>query len=403
MNFPIDYLYRLSDRGGAGLSCDAQGLALGSAELARVHLDDGGFRHCEVRSPGVLAQVLKAAYGPQPERVVQRLHRGLRRTAAWLEAGDLCQAGVEAVMLRIPDLTPTAVVKLAEFSGLEKRGAPWKDEPRLPVGRAGGGQWTTDGDGSAASEAALVDAPLSAPAPVWTTPLAPRAAPEPTLDDGVYRPGSNGPRLIQVGAPPEETDEEAFNGSNGGPPLDEVPTLQEMFPSLKDHPFATAIMAPFDHFIGFSSMADQVGRIAQARIYQGLLDETKAIDPKYNEAALFPPGGFAGLPQADRDRIIYETLMDRASAYYRVRGDARLLQIETLRFLRKTVDKAYADAIQADHAGILTPRLSRQEAIGNFVDSVVRDALRALYRTHGIIYGRGKNIRFCRQNVSTKV
>jgi hypothetical protein len=47
MNFPIDHMYRLSDRGGAGLSCDAQGVALGSAELARVHLDEGGIRRCE--------------------------------------------------------------------------------------------------------------------------------------------------------------------------------------------------------------------------------------------------------------------------------------------------------------------------------------------------------------------
>ncbi len=91
------------------------------------------------RSPSVLAQVLKAAYGPQPDRVVQRLYRGLSRTAVWLEAGDLCHAGVEAVMLRIPDLTPTAVAKLAELSDLEKRGDHWKDEPRLPVGQAGGG------------------------------------------------------------------------------------------------------------------------------------------------------------------------------------------------------------------------------------------------------------------------
>ncbi len=42
-------------------------------------------------------------------------------------------------MLRIPDLTPTAVAKLAELSDLEKRGDHWKDEPRLPVGQAGGG------------------------------------------------------------------------------------------------------------------------------------------------------------------------------------------------------------------------------------------------------------------------
>jgi hypothetical protein len=206
MNFPIDYLYRLVDRGGAGLSCDASGVALGSAELARVDLQGGRLRRCEVRSPRALGQILAAAYGPQPDAVVQRLHRGLRRTAAWLEAGDLCHAGVEAVMLRVPELTPTAVAKLAAFADLEKRGQPWKDEPRVPAGQAGGGQWTTDGgggEGEAKAPAKSVRAarPVPsprreqfAPTPAGNAEPPPAASPPPprysqpqaTLDDGVY-------------------------------------------------------------------------------------------------------------------------------------------------------------------------------------------------------------------------
>jgi hypothetical protein len=34
MNFPIDYMFRLAARGGAGLSCDETGVALGAADLA---------------------------------------------------------------------------------------------------------------------------------------------------------------------------------------------------------------------------------------------------------------------------------------------------------------------------------------------------------------------------------
>ena len=400
MNFPIDYLYRLVDRGGAGLSCDAQGVALGSAELARLHLEEGCVRRCEVRSPEGLGQILKTAYGPQPDAVVQRLHRGLRRTAAWLESGDLCQAGVEAVMLRVPDLNSTGVAKLAALADLEKRNASWEDQPRLPAGQADGGQWTTGGGGSATASAPTpVSPPLSNPASVQLTPPPKRAEPKPTLDDGVYRPGQDDPRFTLIGEPQEEPYEEPSYRSNGPP--EDVSTLQEMFPGLKEHPLATAVMAPLDHFIGFSSMADQVGRLAQARIYQSLLNEIKAIDPKYNDFAYFPPGGFAGLPQADRNRIVDSTLMDRASAYYRVRGDARPLQIETLKFLRKTVDKAVTDAIQADHAGILTPRLSRQEAIGNFVDKVVRGQLKYLYNEHYIPYGVGKNIRINNRDYDT--
>ena len=162
MNFAVDYIYRLAPRGGAGLACDAAGVALGATDLARVHLE-GARRRCEVRPPGEIGRVLKAAYGPQPDAVVQRLHRGLNRTAKWLEAGDLCHAGVEAVMLGFPDLTPTAMAKLAELADLEKRGAAWEDEPRVPAGQAGGGQWTTGGGGAAAASAKPVQTVTSLP------------------------------------------------------------------------------------------------------------------------------------------------------------------------------------------------------------------------------------------------
>ncbi len=102
MNFAVDHMFRLAPRGGAGLSCDEIGVALGAADLARVHLEAGGRRRCEVRPPAEVGWLLKAAHGPQPDAVVQRLHRGLNRTAKWLEAGDLCHAGVEAVMLASP-------------------------------------------------------------------------------------------------------------------------------------------------------------------------------------------------------------------------------------------------------------------------------------------------------------
>jgi len=81
MNFPIEHMFRLAPRGGAGLACDETGVALGAADLARVHLEAGGRRRCEVRPPGDIGRVLKAAYGPQPDAVVHRLHRGLTRTA----------------------------------------------------------------------------------------------------------------------------------------------------------------------------------------------------------------------------------------------------------------------------------------------------------------------------------
>ena len=393
MNFPIDYLYRLVDRGGAGLSCDAQGVALGSAELARLHLEEGCVRRCEVRSPEGLGQILKTAYGPQPDAVVQRLHRGLRRTAAWLESGDLCQAGVEAVMLRVPDLNSTGVAKLAELADLEKRGASWEDQPRLPAGQTGGGQWTTDGgvSGSAsASEPPPLSPPSSVLAPVPSTSPPERANPEPKLDFGLYHPGQDDPHFTLIGGPQEEEDEEPSYRSNGPP--EEIATLQEMFPGLKEHPLATAVMAPLDHFIGFSAVADAMNLATTENIYRSLVSQIKAIDPHFIDYELFPAGGIAGLSWEGRANLVNDLLMKRASALYKIRHDPSQLQVETLKFLRKAVDAAYAEGVEKFRAGRLKVRLSDNEAIGNFVDRDVRTQLRELYNEYSISYEKGQNV-----------
>jgi hypothetical protein len=68
---------------------------------------------------------LNAAYGPQPETTVLRFQRGLRRAASAIEAGDLCLAGIEAVLLELPDLSPSALAKLADVAELEKYGSVW--------------------------------------------------------------------------------------------------------------------------------------------------------------------------------------------------------------------------------------------------------------------------------------
>ncbi len=148
MNISVKHWYRLVPRGGAGLVCDNDGLALGAVALARARLDERRARRCDVRSPDEIGAVLKTAYGRQPDEVVLRLHRGLSRAAKWIEAGDLCRAGIEAVMLGVPDLTPGAMAKLAEIADLEKGGMAWQNELRIPAEQTGGGQWTSDGGGA---------------------------------------------------------------------------------------------------------------------------------------------------------------------------------------------------------------------------------------------------------------
>ncbi len=145
MNLPISQAYRLVARGGAGLSCDATGLALGGAPLTRCRPGAEGRPGCEARSADEIELILRAAFGAPSRGTLLRVHRGLGRAASAIEAGDLGRAAIEAVRLRLPEVTPDAMLKLAHIARLEKQNASWPTEPRVPRGQSGGGQWTTGG------------------------------------------------------------------------------------------------------------------------------------------------------------------------------------------------------------------------------------------------------------------
>jgi hypothetical protein len=476
MNFAVDYIYRLAPRGGAGLACDAAGVALGATDLARVHLE-GARRRCEVRPPGEIGRVLKAAYGPQPDAVVQRLHRGLNRTAKWLEAGDLCHAGVEAVMLGFPDLTPTAMAKLAELADLEKRGAAWEDEPRVPAGQAGGGQWTTGGGGGGGAAASAkpvqtvtslpTSKPMPRPEPRTQTldehAYGPAAAlppssrhsqqPQATLDDGVlhftegqgpggqpaiwddgvYRPASNRPRLIPASGPLElaldrlkaeaaaaraeaeapearaaaaaEAEAEAAEARAAAQQRSsrlpgEVKTVEQLFTKPKNYRGGMIPMGRPGRF-GPAAAAETLSAEQSWDIYKQLLDETKAIDPHYANAPAHPKSAFIHLPLAERQDMIDDALLDRAAADYKIRGNPKLLQVETVSFLRKTVDHYYAEAVKKFDAKRFESPLARGQAIGNDVDEQTRRDLKRLYTQKGIPYGRGQGIAINNRDYNT--
>jgi hypothetical protein len=305
-------------------------------------------------------------------------------TGAWagwpsIEAGDFARAGVGAVLLGFPDLTPGGMAKLAEIADLEKDGAPWEDEPRIPRGQTGGGQWTVDG----AAEAADV-------APAGNSSRAGEARPQRLalpFDDGVYHPGADHPVLIDVGG--AEEDEEP-RGSNFPPP--DFTQLYQAFPILRDNPALVVPLAPFDHFLGITELTDEANQEATEAQRRLLLAEIKTIDPSFLGQDLMPAGGIAGMSWQERDDLIDGFRMQLAAVYYRVRGDIRPLQRETLRFLQKAVDKAYAEGVAEFNAGGLATRLSREEAIGNFVDVLVRYRFRSLLKNYRVTYGPGAEI-----------
>lgn len=372
----LDRSYRLVWRGGSGLACDDDGVALGAVGLVHAHEGARGGRRCTVRSPSEIGQILATAYGPQADLVVQRLYRGLRRAAAWIEAGDPGRAAVEAVMLSLPDLTPTAMAKLATLADLEKGGDAWRNQPRIPVGRSGGGEWTTGG----ASAPAIVGTPAESTASAWQAPSDRLTLP---LDDGVYRPGVGDAHLIFTGG--VEEDEPPRAGSNGPP--EDVTSLLEVFPGLKDAQGLAIPLAPIDGFLGFSASADEANLAATQMQYRFLLAEIRTLDPGFVDKELLPAGGIAGLSWQGRLNLINSLRIQRAVTMYRFNGDVRLLQVEALRFLQNAVDRAYAEGVVKYNSGRLQPRLSLEEAIGNYIDARVRGDIRDLFNMYDIPFG----------------
>jgi hypothetical protein len=419
MTMASEKSFRLVTRGGIGLACDKDGVALGKAELVRRGPDLRGALRYEVRPVDKFGRILRTAYGPQPDEVIHRLHRGLRHVAASIEAGDLCRAGVGAVLLGFPDLKPAAMAKLAEFAELEKDGSAWQNEPRIPAGQAGGGQWTTGGGASTADvkpdrnssrtqmtqperparplddgvyrpavdqgrETSVGGAATAEAKPTENSSRA-EEAPRPwaalSLDDGVYRPGVDDAHLIQVGG----AEYEDSRGSNGPPP--DFTQLEDAFPGLKNVPGLAAPLAPIDGFLGISEGADQASLEATLGQYYSLIAQIKAVDPKYVDQQLLPADGIAGLSWQGRSNLIDSLLMQRAVTFYKLRGVVGPLQVETFRFLQGKVDTAYTEAEEAFNNGKLRTRLSREEAIGNYIDKYVRYLLKREFNDYGLVYG----------------
>lgn len=340
---------------------------MGAAEFVRLDADVTGRRRYKTIPSQAVGRVLNAAYGPPSEAVVLRLHGGLSRAAAALEAGDLCLAGIETVLLGLPDLTASALEKLVEIANLEKWGTAWQDQPRVPAGQAGGGQWTTGDAGGS-----------------------------PDVEDGVYRPKDDDPRVTLVGGAEEE---EPSRWSNRPP--DDYTRLEDVFPGLHNASGLGIPLAPVDGFFGVSALADEANLEATLAQYRQLGADIKQVDPSFADQELLPPDGIAGLSWQSRANLIDNLRMQRAATYYRVLGNVGPLQVETLRFLQDAVDTAYAEAVDAADSGRLQPRLSRAEAIGNSVDFAVRQELIALFNSYKIAFGPGEEVTINNRNYDT--
>lgn len=123
-----------------------------------------------------------------------------------------------------------------------------------------------------------------------------------------------------------------------------------------------------------------------------MIRQIQEVDPNYRLQSLGFPANLEG-----QNNLLRDLRLDRAAAFYRVSGEVRPLQVETLKFLQGRVDLAYAEGVNRFSNGQLTPRLSRNEAIGNFVDGQVRGELREFMRLNSISLQLGQQVQVNRR------
>lgn len=142
---PLVRCYGLVQRGGPGLACDNDGLALGPTALAKTVRDATGHRQCRLRPGDDVAIVLRLAYGPISEPVIERWCRGLAKVADSIAADQDAYARIYAALLGFPEIAPEGMAKLAQAAELAKYGTAWETEAQVPAHNPRGGEWTSDG------------------------------------------------------------------------------------------------------------------------------------------------------------------------------------------------------------------------------------------------------------------
>lgn len=155
-------------------------------------------------------------------------------------------------------------------------------------------------------------------------------------------------------------------------------TLEHVFPRTTGSPGAP-IVALADNILDLSGPAVRLTSDITAAYTDQLITQIRRIDPNYRFESL-------GFPQTVQGQInqIRQLRVDRATAFYRVKRELRPMQVETLRHLQEQTDRAYEKGKALYDAGELTVRLSREEAIGNYVDRQVRRNLRDFFSQNGV-------------------
>lgn len=176
-------------------------------------------------------------------------------------------------------------------------------------------------------------------------------------------------------------------GDNGGPPLNDPLTIEQTFPALHNSP-GGSLIALADNILDLTGPANLATTALMENHINKLIQETKTVNPNFHLDSLGFPATLEG-----QLNLIRQLRLDRAAAYYRVKGEVDLLQVETLRLMQERANSAYVEGQALFDAGRLRPYLSREEAIGNYIDRAVRRRLKKEFNLRGIDYSKGQRIR----------
>jgi hypothetical protein len=403
-------------RSGRGLRCDSSGLSWQREPLLRKNRD-GKF---EARPAAELRRTFSRVLADEAKR--QSRVRSVALVANALNKGDMARAMMTAVLMRLPD--PDDLPGTSNTDRRLRKANFNPDEPRDERG-----QWTTGGGGGAGTSLGA----QTRPAPSWRTPAhrdpriqladdamsdavnnpvalaSARAAaavgPTDTVDDSnshglsgdrfaYHEPGTfdrdETPKLILAAAEGEDARDPRFGIGGNYPPEPLIPERLQLSPAGPPIEF-------LDNFLGVSEPGNSANLEVAKLMQRALLHEIHEVDPNYVYESIDPPGGLAGMSWQQRRDAIDGLRADLAAAIYRVRGDIRPLQEITFDFLQKATNLAYEEGVELYNAGRLNVRLSRNEAIGNYMDNVVRSRLRDFFDSLRIPTDRKSVIRVNRR------
>jgi hypothetical protein len=169
--------------------------------------------------------------------------------------------------------------------------------------------------------------------------------------------------------------------------LDDPLLLEQAFPGLRNSPAGTIVRLA-DGVLELTDAARSLTREIQRAEVRKLVAQIRAVDPDYRFESLGEPQTLEG--QANQLKTLR---FERAVAFVKKRAEYRPLQIEVLRVMQDRADIAYDEGVAAYETGRLPVRLSREEAIGNFIDRAVKRELRRLFDRYRIDYSAGQPIR----------